>query len=440
MNPWQSAADSYQQGLQGLGQVQQGAYREMANAPLKLYQMFMEGYEKANERKRLEQLDKLKQQQYERQMSLAEETVRHNKETEEYGRQRLREQDRQKAQAEAIDAFMNYNARVGGNDSLVKELFKRAGFPETQLPQLETAEGAGRELPGPVRPGEEPLRVEGENPLSGYGPAALAKATEQHRKEQADKERAIRDAKANMVAQGRLEDAQRRTANAAEASARAAGLAASRGEVKESDGKYVVVNPFTGRVTEAVGPDGKPIAAKSNLKPIPASRHQAIMNNEMTLRKIDEAIGLLEKNKGAVGPTKSTLVRSLGGGTYGTLQDKGDPGGVATRQALQEITNLTLHDLSGAAVTLSEDQRFQSVLPQIGQYAEPNLVKLKRLRALAAGTNDMYKEAYSEANGYRPLSLGGGNPGSDGPKKGDVEKGYRFKGGDPKDPKNWEKV
>jgi len=40
---------------------------------------------------------------------------------------------------------------------------------------------------------------------------------------------------------------------------------------------------------------------------------------------------------------------------------------------------------------------------------------------------------------YTPPGMGGAAK-SEGPAVGTVEDGYRFKGGDPADPKNWEKV
>lgn len=71
-NPWQGAANAYGNELDRLGTLQQEGMTQTANAPMTLYKMFMEGFEKAQEQKRQEEADALKQAQLDRQNRLAD--------------------------------------------------------------------------------------------------------------------------------------------------------------------------------------------------------------------------------------------------------------------------------------------------------------------------------------------------------------------------------
>jgi hypothetical protein len=74
-----------------------------------------------------------------------------------------------------------------------------------------------------------------------------------------------------------------------------------------------------------------------------------------------------------------------------------------------------------------------------------------RFRRLIERTVDTYETQFSDSQFYKPLPLGGvfatpqtsggGQPAApSGPQPGTVQDGYRFKGGDPADASNWEKV
>lgn len=143
MNPWQSAAESYQQGLQGLGQVQQQGYRDMANAPMKLYQMFMEGYEKARARK-------MQEEQLARQNHLAD-----------IQEQRANEQERQNKMLNRMKIAEYVSKTLRGDKQSFDEVMgnlKGSGF-EDLVPQPIQDQG-GEELAGRVRPGEpQPKRL-----------------------------------------------------------------------------------------------------------------------------------------------------------------------------------------------------------------------------------------------------------------------------------------
>lgn len=157
------------------------------------------------------------------------------------------------------------------------------------------------------------------------------------------------------------------------------------------------------------GPADK--GGRAQLKPIPQSAVKVIVDNRSTLRQIDSAIALLGGDKEfGIPADPHAHAGAIGWGT-GSLGDwytnnVGDPAGVETRAAIGKIGGQIIHDVSGAAVTLSEEPRFKPYVPTIKDNATVALQKLKNLRRLAQGTNDDYMEQYSEEQGYRPFAGG----------------------------------
>lgn len=71
-NPWQGAANAYGNELDRLGALQQEGIASSANAPMTLYKMFTEGFERAQAQKQAEEAEALRQAQLERQNRLAD--------------------------------------------------------------------------------------------------------------------------------------------------------------------------------------------------------------------------------------------------------------------------------------------------------------------------------------------------------------------------------
>lgn len=155
-------------------------------------------------------------------------------------------------------------------------------------------------------------------------------------------------------------------------------------------------------------PDGKveavPGQRSAQLKPIPQTAVKAIIENRGTLRQIDSAISALQSRPKSIGPGTGML-----GDTFTQFND---PEGTTTRAALGKIAGQIIHDVSGAAVTLSEEPRFKPYVPLVTDRPEVALQKLRQLRSLAQNTLSDFTDYYSEDQGYRPYDAGGGQGGA----------------------------
>lgn len=150
-------------------------------------------------------------------------------------------------------------------------------------------------------------------------------------------------------------------------------------------------------------PDGQLTAlggqdkSQGQLKPTPPGPTRQILENRSTLREIDRALALIDSNPDAVGWWKSK--------TPDAILQRTDPKGVGTRAAIGKIGGKIIHDVSGAAVTLSEAPRFQPYVPQIGDSPATVKEKLRQLRALAAGETADLESAWGPDNNYRGIKL-----------------------------------
>lgn len=154
-------------------------------------------------------------------------------------------------------------------------------------------------------------------------------------------------------------------------------------------------------------PDGQITAlggqSKAQLKQIPTSAVTSIQENISTGREIDRALTVLKKRPNSIGPGTGSL-----GDTFTQFND---PEGTDARAAIGKIGGQIIHDVSGAAVTLSEEPRFRPYVPTITDRPSIAIAKLKRLKQLTQSRLDEQKDYYSEPNGYRPYSSGSTNSG-----------------------------
>jgi hypothetical protein len=137
---------------------------------------------------------------------------------------------------------------------------------------------------------------------------------------------------------------------------------------------------------------GGPADKVEKAKAIPPQINTAIITNDQSVRKIQDALELLEQNKDAVG---------LKGNLPQGILNRADPKGIATRAAVADIGSLVLHDRSGAAVTASEEPRLLPFIPVPADPYEAVKVKLQRMLKYAKEQQDALKQTYSPDNGYK---------------------------------------
>lgn len=154
-----------------------------------------------------------------------------------------------------------------------------------------------------------------------------------------------------------------------------------------------------------VSPDGKVEAPSGQdtrtqqAQAVPASAQKSILENHSTIREIDRAIALLEKRPQSIG---------FGTGAMGDwFTQRNDPEGTPVRAAIGKIGGKIIHDMSGAAVTMSEAPRFQPYVPMITDSAQTAINKLKQMKQLAEADQGDLVQAYGPENGYRGVKLPG---------------------------------
>ena len=137
---------------------------------------------------------------------------------------------------------------------------------------------------------------------------------------------------------------------------------------------------------------GGPADKQEKLKPIPANINTAISTNDMSIKRIQEALDLIKKNPDAIG-LKNLLP--------GQALDRMDPKGVAARSAISDIGSLVIHDRSGSAVSVGEMQRL-GFIPTPTDRADNAKTKLEAMLKYAKMNQQGLAETYAEDQGYKP--------------------------------------
>lgn len=128
----------------------------------------------------------------------------------------------------------------------------------------------------------------------------------------------------------------------------------------------------------------------NSVRDIPSSQIDAGLGDVTGLQKIDEAIKALEENPDA-----------LGAKNYSPdfIMQRIDPKGVDVRAKISDIAAQKRHDLSGAAVSISEDQRLRPFIPSASDTPEAAKQKLTNLRSEYQKIYDQRRKQFS--NGYK---------------------------------------
>lgn len=156
---------------------------------------------------------------------------------------------------------------------------------------------------------------------------------------------------------------------------------------KQRGGGAPVAVPVTDASGNAIG---------KQLKPIPEGVNKAIIENNVSLNKIDSALNALKQNPDAVG---------LKGYMPNVLLNRNDPEGTLARAAIADIGSLVLHDRSGASVTASESPRLLPFIPLATDDNQTAEKKLKRFKEIYEQENQGISDTYSKDQGYKPSPI-----------------------------------
>jgi hypothetical protein len=212
-----------------------------------------------------------------------------------------------------------------------------------------------------------------------------------------------------------------------------------KGQIVQTDQGVMLVDPRTGQSIAAMGPEGKPLTKP--LKDIPAAVNTSILTNSQNLNKINQALDLLGGRN--VGDLKGDQAAT---GWKGYIPqpvlNRADPKGIDARAMIADIGSLIIHDRSGAAVTAAESPRLMPFIPLVTDDNATARKKLVRFKQIYEQEQQAYLDAYSKDQGYKTPKVPTPVPATTGsiPKVGTIEDGHRFKGGNPADRNNWEKV
>jgi len=155
-------------------------------------------------------------------------------------------------------------------------------------------------------------------------------------------------------------------------------------------GKKVITVTTARAIKEGLIPASS-VAKEEKLKPIPAHINTAISTNDMSIKRIQEALDLIKKNPDAIG-LKNLLP--------GQALDRMDPKGVAARSAISDIGSLVIHDRSGSAVSVGEMQRL-GFIPTPTDRADNAKTKLESMLKWAKLNQQGLSETYGEDQGYK---------------------------------------
>lgn len=130
------------------------------------------------------------------------------------------------------------------------------------------------------------------------------------------------------------------------------------------------------------------------LKEIPPTQRQAFSGNVASIKDIDAAIAAVEKSP--------DNYFGLKGGLGNEVMSRAYPGSVDVRQKITGVRAAKRHELSGSAVTPSENAATAPLLPEPTDDKQTTLTKLKGLRQNYQTLNDSIAGSFGEE--YRPLN------------------------------------
>ena len=137
-----------------------------------------------------------------------------------------------------------------------------------------------------------------------------------------------------------------------------------------------------------LGGFGKPKAVGSDLQDIPKDQLNAQTQNYAVIRNIDAALEIAKKNPEAFG-MKNVVGQAI--------MQRVDPEGVDPRSAVGEIGATKIHDLSGAAVSVSEAPRFSPFVPSATDSPEKIVKNLERMKSNILALEEERRKTYGSS-------------------------------------------
>ena len=388
-NPWASAANSYGQDLDQLGRIQQQGMMQAAQAPLQLYDRFMDGYEKARQRAMQEKQAEMQQAQLERQNRMVDLKYQQDAENEAY---RRREDQRKSVLGGMKDMTTTSGEMIDDYTPPARGVFKQR-FLNAALAQGKSPEEADalaeKMLPGlqtvPVVQSATPEAAPEDGPVAGLynNPEAdswdFSAGDSQEDTFRGQKVIAADELARKNVAQEEF----KLTKEEREAKDKAAAALRDETRLGQTERRLDIMQQGLNKT-----------AAPKPAKIPPASAIKGISENQKYRSMIQRAIELVKQNPKAFG-AKNFL--------GDTVVSRIDPGGVAARAAVAAVGAHVYHDISGAAVTVSEDKRLSPYAPKLDNEAKSILTKLNALDKEYGDAVDRASELYSEENGFVPV-------------------------------------
>lgn len=186
----------------------------------------------------------------------------------------------------------------------------------------------------------------------------------------------------------------------------------------------VLVDPRTGEA-RPVTMDGQPLGAKD--KPLNDSQSKALLFGSR-MQSANKVLADLEKSgtSESVPGSRAPIIGGVISAAQGANQQSLD-------QAKRDFMTAVLRRESGAAISPTEfDTADKQYFPQIGDS--------KQVRAQKAANRQLAIDGVLVEVPEKQRNSLSKPPQQSGPKAGAIEDGHRFKGGDPSNPSNWEKV
>lgn len=166
------------------------------------------------------------------------------------------------------------------------------------------------------------------------------------------------------------------------------------GPLRLSPGE-IAVDPATGRrIASNPRPVDPPSAPTAPV--MPGAIVQKVEDNRSRLAVIDQALAELEKQPGSVG------LQNYAGQN---IMQRVDPQGIALRAAIADIGSMTIHDRSGAAVTVSEFPRLIPFIPLATDSPAKIRQNLLRMKEIIADETARYDARFRAAPDGTPPML-----------------------------------